>query len=97
MLQGHQPLAGRARPCAGAVGIGGGVVRSDSELIVALILGSRAAQRDLIVLLIGGATPAEAAARLGIDRRALAKRLLRLRRHADRVAGNVPSSGALEI
>jgi len=60
-------------------------------------VGSRAAQRDLLVLLVGGATPAEAAARLGIDRRALAKRLLRLRRHADRIAGNVPSGGTLEV
>ncbi len=69
---------------------------TDSELVVALVVGSRAAERDLLVLLVGGATPAEAAARLGIDRRALAKRLLRLRRHADRIAGNGPSSGTLE-
>ncbi len=69
---------------------------SDSERLVTLVLSARAGERDLLVLLVGGSSPMEAAARLGIDRRALAKRLARLRRHAARIAGNVPPSGTLE-
>lgn len=67
-----------------------------AELVVALVLGSRAAERDLLLLLIGGSTPAEAAARLGINAAALAERLRRVRRHAERLSESVGSSATLD-
>jgi len=57
-------------------------VPNDAELIVALVVSSRAGERDLLLLLLGGASTAEAARRLHLSPEALAERLRRVRRRA---------------
>ena len=58
---------------------------NDAELIVALVVSSRAGERDLLVLLLGGSSPAEAAQRLHLSPEALGERLRRVRRRAEAI------------
>lgn len=57
-----------------------------AELLVELIFEVGDVERDLLVLLIGGADIAEAAQRLGINRQAVTMRLQRIRRRAESVS-----------
>ncbi len=56
-----------------------------AELLVTLVIEAGDAERDLLVLLIGGADIGEAAQRLGINRQAATMRLQRVRRRAESV------------
>ncbi len=58
---------------------------SDASLLVALVLSSRAGERDLLLLLLGGSSPAEAAQRLHLSPEALGERLRRVRRRAEAI------------
>lgn len=60
-----------------------------AELFVALVVAASASERDLLLVLFDGATPTEAANRLGVSRATLDVRLHRLRRRAARLAKNV--------
>ena len=56
-----------------------------AELLVTLVIEAGDAERDLLVLLIGGTDIGEAAQRLGINRQAATMRLQRVRRRAESV------------
>ena len=60
-----------------------------AELLVELILTVSSTERDALLVMLDTRDPAEAAARLGIDRQALAARIRRLRRHAARLSAGV--------
>ena len=66
-----------------------------AELLVELILSVSSSERDALLVMLDNADPGEAAARLGIDRQALAARLRRLRRHAARLSAGVGVDGTM--
>ena len=53
-----------------------------AQLFVALVLAASPSERDLLLVLASGDSPAEAAERLGVTREALKVTLHRLRRRA---------------
>jgi len=63
------------------------------ELFVALVLSVSASERDLLLVLLDGASEGEAAVRLGIQRAVLDVRLHRLRRRAARLGSEVKDRG----
>ncbi len=64
-----------------------------AELFVALVLSVSASERDLLLVLLDGASESEAAVRLGIQRPVLDVRLHRLRRRAARLGSEVKDRG----
>ncbi len=65
----------------------GSVVPSESaeQLFVRLVIAASSAERDLLLVLLDGSTPAEAAARLGVTPAVVKTRLHRIRRRAESV------------
>ncbi len=66
-----------------------------AALLIELILTVSSTERDALLIMLDTPDPAEAAARLGIGRQALAARLRRLRRHAARLSAGVGVDGTM--